>query len=186
MLIVLGGLPGAGKTTLARAVSWHLQAAHIRIDTIEQAVRSSGMLRSEVGPAGYMVAYAVAEDNLRVGRTVVADSVNPLAVTREAWRAVAARVSSSVVEIEIVRSDRDEHRRVIETRSSDVAGLTPPTWAQVTTHSYEPWDRPHVVIDTSFKTVDESAQEVLAAIEQASREDGRLSLPDREVTLCAR
>jgi hypothetical protein len=93
--------------------------------------------------------------------------------TREAWRAVAARVSSPVVEIVIVRSDRDEHRRVIETRSSDIAGLTPPTWAQVTTHSYEPWDRPHVVIDTSFKTVDESAQEVLAAIEQASREDGR-------------
>jgi predicted kinase len=31
-----------------------------------------------------------AESNLLIGRTVVADSVNPLAVTRDAWRQVAA------------------------------------------------------------------------------------------------
>jgi predicted kinase len=75
MLIVLGELPGVGKTTLARALSQHLHATHIRVDTIEQAIKASGMLRADVGPAGYMVAYAVAEDNLRGGKTVVAESV---------------------------------------------------------------------------------------------------------------
>ena len=167
MLIVLGGLPGVGKTTLARALGQRLQAAHIRIDTIEQAMRSSGMLRSEVGPAGYVVAYAVAEDNLRVGRTVVADSVNPVAITREAWRSVAQRVPCPLVEVEIVRSDSDDHRRVIETRSSDIPGLVPPTWDEVRASGYEPWDQPRIVIDTSFKTVDESAKELLGAIDHA-------------------
>ena len=167
MLVVLGGLSGVGKTTLARALSQHLQAVHVRIDTIEQAIRSSGMLRSEVGPAGYMVGYAVAEDNLRVGRTVVADSVNPLAITREAWRAVAERASLPVVEIEIVRTHLEDHRHVIETRSSDIAGLTSPTWAQVNEYVYEPWDRPHVVIGTSFRTVEECVQELLVAMERA-------------------
>jgi predicted kinase len=167
MLIVLGGLPGVGKTTLVRALSQHLQAVHIRIDTIEQAIRSSGMLRSEVGPAGYIVGYAVAEDNLRVGRTVVADSVNPLAITRKAWQAVAERASLPVVEIEIVRTHLEDHRHVIETRSSDIAGLTSPTWAQVNEYVYEPWDRPHVVIGTSFRTVEECVQELLVAIERA-------------------
>ena len=28
--------------------------------------------------AGYRVAYAIAEENLRLGRTVIADSVNPI------------------------------------------------------------------------------------------------------------
>jgi predicted kinase len=31
---------------------------------------------------GYRVAYAVAEENLGLGRTVIADSVNPIQLTR--------------------------------------------------------------------------------------------------------
>jgi len=52
MLIIFGGLPDSGKTTIAWALAKRLGAVHLRIDTIEQTVRDSGMLRSEVGPAG--------------------------------------------------------------------------------------------------------------------------------------
>jgi predicted kinase len=34
------------------------------------------------GPEGYVVGYQMAPDNLRLGLDVVADSVNPLQVTR--------------------------------------------------------------------------------------------------------
>lgn len=40
---------------------------HLRIDSIEQALRNSNVEIS--GPEGYEVAYAIAEDNLRLGRT---------------------------------------------------------------------------------------------------------------------
>ena len=96
MLIVFGGLPGTGKTTLARAFAQQRRATYLRIDTIEQALQSSEMLAGEVGPAGYMVAYALAEANLRLGGIVVADSVNPLAITRDAWRKVAAAAASAI------------------------------------------------------------------------------------------
>jgi predicted kinase len=43
-LIVFGGLPGTGKTTLARAVVQEHAATYLRIDTIEQTLRSSGVL----------------------------------------------------------------------------------------------------------------------------------------------
>ncbi|MET0531186.1 MAG: AAA family ATPase [Microvirga sp.] len=171
MLIILGGLPGVGKTTLARALSQHLNATHIRVDTIEQAIRASGMLTADVGPAGYMVAYGVAEDNLRVGKMVVADSVNPLKVTRDAWRAVAERTSAEIVEVQIVRSDRDDHQRIVTTRTSDIEGLIPPTWDDVVTREYEAWDRSPHLIDTSFKTVDESLSELLEALKPESRRD---------------
>lgn len=159
-LIVFGGLPGTGKTTLARAVADETSATYLRIDTIEQTLRSSGTLAADVGPAGYLVAYALAESNLLLGRTVVADSVNPLAVTREAWRRVAATTSSAIIEIEIICSDTAEHRRRVETRSVDVAGLIVPSWQDVMERDYEPWDRPRIVLDTAACTIPDTLEEL--------------------------
>jgi predicted kinase len=76
MLIIFGGRPGIGKTTIAREVASQLGALYVRIDLIEQAIRNSGTLSPPLNDTGYRVAYAIAEDNLRLGRTVIADSVN--------------------------------------------------------------------------------------------------------------
>jgi predicted kinase len=160
MLIVFGGLPGTGKTTLARVLAKERHATYLRIDTIEQALRSSEMLAEDVGPAGYLVAYALAEANLRLGQIVVADSVNPLAMTRDAWRKIAAAANRAIFEIEVVCSDADEHRRRIETRTSDVAGLTLPTWQEVVARQYDPWDQPRLVIDTANRTPADSLNEL--------------------------
>jgi predicted kinase len=162
VLIVFGGLPGTGKTTLARAIATERQAAYLRIDTIEQALRSSGALAGEVGPAGYVVAYGLATSNLGLGRSVVADSVNPLKVTRDAWKQVAATASSDLVEIEVICSDEAEHRRRVETRSVDVAGLVQPTWREVVKREYEPWDRPPIVIDTAKRTIRDALDDLRA------------------------
>ena len=52
----------------------------MRIDTIEQAIRKADEDNYEMGPAGYFVAYSLARENLQLGATVIADSVNPLAL----------------------------------------------------------------------------------------------------------
>src|SRR5438034_7561356 len=49
------------------------------------------LFRSPVNDTGYRVAYAIAEDNLRLGRTVISDSVNPIQLSRDAWIDVAHR-----------------------------------------------------------------------------------------------
>jgi predicted kinase len=170
MLIVLGGLPGTGKTTVARGVALALGAVHLRIDTIEQALRDSGELKGEVGPAGYLVAYGVAEDNLRLGRTVIADSVNPIELTRAAWRAVAARAGVAAVEIEIVCTDPAEHRRRVATRHTDIAGHRLPNWADVVGRDYAVWETPHRVIDTAANTAAHSIAEILAVVRYRSPE----------------
>jgi predicted kinase len=160
MLIIFSGLSGTGKTTIARELARELAAVYIRIDSIEQAMRGVEM----VPTAGYEVAYAVAADNLKLGRTVVADSVNPLAVTRDAWREVATRDGGRVVEVEVVCSDAGEHQRRVESRTTDVPGLLLPNWADVMARDYHPWDRERLVIDTAHRTVAESVTAVHAAI----------------------
>lgn len=170
MLIVFGGLPGVGKTTIARELSRHFGAVHLRIDSIEQAIRDSGRVTEPLNEMGYRVAYAVAQDNLLLGRTVIADCVNPLQLTRDAWPAVASQVGVGIAEVEVTCSDPRQHRQRVETRPADIRGLRLPTWKEVTSREYEPWNREHIVIDTTRKGVAEVARELREAL--AVREGG--------------
>jgi predicted kinase len=154
VLIVFGGLPGSGKTALARNLAGRLKGVYLRIDTIEQALRNADAMK--VGHEGYALAYVIAEDNLLVGNIVIADSVKPIPVTRNAWRDIALRNSARIIEIEVICSDKVEHKRRIETRQPDITGHKLPTWQEVNSREYHPWDTKNITIDTAGKTADES------------------------------
>jgi len=164
MLVVLGGLPATGKTTLARLLAAETGAVHLRVDTIEQALVRSGLARHPVGPAGYVVGYALAEEHLRQGLTVVAESVNPLTVTRDAWRDTAGRAGVPCVEVEVVCSDPVRHRQRVTSRSVDIPDLPLPDWEQVVDREYEPWERERVVVDTAGQSPEESLSGLLRAV----------------------
>jgi predicted kinase len=162
MLIVLSGLPGVGKTTIARALAARIGAVHIRIDSIEDALRQSATSVEPMNDAGYVVGYAVAEDNLRLGLTVIADSVNPWPETRDAWAAAAARAGVGAAEVEIICSDRDEHRRRVELRLH--AEGSGPSWHDVVTRDYRPWNRGRLIVDTAGRSTAECVTAVEAAV----------------------
>jgi len=80
---------------------------YVRVDSIEQAIRDSGSMAQPINDAGYRVAYAIAEDNLRLGRTVISDSVNPVHLSRDAWISVANRAQVRVAEVVIIFRTRE-------------------------------------------------------------------------------
>ncbi len=162
MLIIFGGLPGSGKSTVAQALALRTGACYLRVDTIEQAISSSAPLadRHDVGPAGYVTLYRVAEDNLRLGRTVIADSVNPIEITRAAFRNVAFETDCKFIEVEVFCSDITTHRHRAETRSPGIEGRANPTWVQIQERKYEPWS-PDLRLDTFLLSVDESVAQVV-------------------------
>lgn len=165
-LVIFSGLPGVGKSSIARELARGINAVYLRIDSIEQALRDSAALIQPMNDAGYRVAYAMAEDNLSLGLTVVADCVNPISITRDAWRDVANRLGVRALEVEIQCSDASEHRRRVESRVVAIPGLIPPTWEEVAAREYHPWDRDHLVVDTAKETPEQilrSIQKLLNA-----------------------
>lgn len=166
MLVVLSGLPGVGKTALARALAVRLGAAHVRVDSLEQSLRGKG--KKDVGTAGYEAAYAEGQAALARGRAVVADSVNPVAASRAGWRACARRAGARVFEVEVVCSDAAEHRRRVERREADIAGLELPSWKDVQARNYEPWPPATPVVDTANRTPAACAAEIVGKLEETT------------------
>jgi predicted kinase len=160
-LVVLSGLPGTGKSTIARELARQLRAVWLRIDTIETAIADEA---TPITDEGYRAAYAVAQDNLRLGLDVVADSVNPWMETRDAWRDAGLAAGAAVLEVEVVCSDAAAHRARVEGRTVDVPGLTPPTWQEVVERDYRPWTRERLVIDTAGRDAPACVAEISARL----------------------
>ena len=70
----------------------------------------------------------------------------------------AARLTVEFVEIEVVCSDKRQHRQQGESRITDIAGLVLPTWQQVLDRRYEPWTTAHVV-DTAGCTLEDAVSQ---------------------------
>ena len=166
LLIVFAGLPASGKSTLSRELARRTGAVWLRADSIEQAIKDSGVVPGELQDAGYRAAQAAAEDNLRLGRDVVADCVNDWQIARDGWRLAGERAGADVVWVEVVCSDPLEHRRRVETRVVNVPGLVPPDWQAVVEREYHPWTCERLVVDTAGRSVDDCVNQLRESLEK--------------------
>lgn len=162
ILFIFSGLPATGKSTLAQGLSKYIKGVYLRIDTIEQGIRD--LCDFSVEAEGYRLSYLLAHDNLTLGNHVVADSCNPIAISRKEWQDVALRAETQFINIEIVCSDQKEHRYRTENRVASVNNLQLPTWTDIQNRHYETWESPVLRLDTAHRTPSESLQELLCEI----------------------
>ena len=142
VLIVISGLPGVGKTTLAAALARRFRSTHVSVDTIEDALLGAGFGPGwKTGVAAYEAARAAAEQNLRLGRTVIVDAVNDTDAARQTWRD-AATSTGHVLRFVLLRPPPPEqHQRRLRGRARPLLHVQEPTWDQVMARAqmYEPW-----------------------------------------------
>jgi len=165
-LYILSGLPGSGKSSLSKALASHLNSVYLRIDTIEQGLRD--LCKIKVEGEGYRLSYRIAADNLNLGNNVIADSCNPISLTRSEWQEVASLNGVGFVNIEVLCSDIEEHKKRIESRGNDIQGLALPSWSEIEKRQYDSWDCKRIVIDTASKTVNESFKDLLGKLNIAT------------------
>ncbi|MEX0365285.1 MAG: AAA family ATPase [Ruegeria sp.] len=168
----LSGLPGVGKTTIARQVARQTGALWLWIDQIETAIKASHMQTNDLADGGYAAAQAVAQGALEQGFDVIADCVNPIGLSRDAWWEVSRKTGARHLDVEIWCSDEAEHRKRVETRSVDLSGWVGPDWQAVQVRRYEPFPAPDFRIDTARTTLWEAVALLSTAIRNETQENG--------------
>jgi predicted kinase len=151
MLIVLSGLPATGKTALAAAVARELGAVLLSVDPVDAALAAAGIRDTGVaGLASYAVVGALAEQNLGLGATVVADAVNAVGEAKTFWIELARRRGARLLAIETILSDGDLHRERLAGRVRDL-GIPEPTWEAVVLRRDEwvAWPFAPLVVDSA-------------------------------------
>jgi predicted kinase len=144
-LVVMAGLPGAGKSTIAEIVGARLGATVVSVDPIESAILRAGIDAGEpTGLAAYLVAEEIAEKELTSGRTVIVDAVNAAEAARLQWRDLAVRSEVRLRVVEVFCSDEKVHRARLEKRQRGLPHLEETTWRAVeqSLEGYAPWTGP--------------------------------------------
>lgn len=140
MLIVMAGLPAAGKSTIAEVIGIRLGAPVVSVDPIETAILAAGIDADQpTGLAAYLVAEAFADAVLTGGGTIIVDAVNAVNPAREQWVKLAERQKAEIRFIEVVCSDPELHRARLDARAARVEGTTEFTNFAVE-HSLAEWE----------------------------------------------
>ena len=163
-LIVVSGLPGSGKSTVADGLSRSLSIPVFSVDPIEAAMWRNGIARSHTGIAAYEIAAALADEHLRLGHSVIIDAVNPIEAPRAGWRSLAAKYRANLKIIECVCANEAVHRQRTEARRRNIDGMPEVPWSRVLERraEYEPWTDQRLTLDTSDRTPAELLGEAMA------------------------
>jgi predicted kinase len=162
-LIVMSGLPGSGKSTIAERLAARLKLPVLSVDPIESAIIAAGIPRSfATGVAAYSVAATLAGEQLKLGNSVIIDAVNAEEEGKDVWRGLASRHGLELIILQVIVSDRAQHMRRIEARVRGLHGIGEVTWEQVEAREqvFTPWRERVLMLDSS-RDVETNVEEAL-------------------------
>ncbi|GAA4705382.1 putative kinase [Promicromonospora umidemergens] len=170
-LVLVAGMPGTGKSTLAESLASALQAPVFSMDWQLGALVPFGTLRPDnTGPLADLMLVAAAARQLQLGLGAVIDATGHTHEFRERLESLAATLDARFIGVECVCSDEAAHRGRVEGRDRGIPGWPATvTWAHVQrmTERWEAWHQPHLVLDTAQELPEASLRRVLGHVRHA-------------------
>jgi len=163
--ILVAGVPGTGKSTLAEGLARELRAAVFSMDWQLGALTPFEVVTNEnQTPLAEMMLVGALARQLQLGLDVVLDETGHEVAARERYRRVAESLGARFIGVECVCSDADVHRSRVEGRDRGIPGWRPSVpWEHVQRMQglWEAWPEAHLVLDSAKQDAETSLERVL-------------------------
>ena len=152
-LIVLTGLPGTGKSSIAEAIGRERHIPVFAKDWLEgvliQSELKAGNANKSLGYAAYDLLTSLATRQLQLGQSVVLDSVLSIDPIRVIWKTLAQTYAAQWRVIECICSDEATHRARLANRTRGIPGWHELDWSEVerVRTYYAAWGEPRLILD---------------------------------------
>jgi len=167
MLLLLSGLPGSGKTTLAKMYAARYGAVHLNSDLLRRELGLMGQYRPEDKEKVYRTLLERTQELLTEGKKVVVDSTFFKESIREPFRRVAAESNIPLFWVELRASERVVRERLQTPRPDSEADFEV---YQKIRDAYEPIPESHLVLWSDAASLAEMAASIHAYIAEKDNE----------------
>lgn len=147
-LIVIGGLPGTGKSTLANALSKRMNVPVFSKDDLEAAVARKGLASNKkMLGVGYEIMEALSKRSLENNNSAIFDFIASRSRVEELWPSL---LESNFKYIACICSNQEIHKERVCVRERSIPGWYELTWQDILSiqSSYQSLKPESLVLDS--------------------------------------
>jgi predicted kinase len=171
VLVMLCGLPGTGKSTLAHRLHCRLPAVVVESDRVRQTLFNPSTYTAEESRRVHTVCHILIGWCLRHYYHVVYDATNLYEYHRQLAYRLAERNGARLLVVEVIASEEVIRERLAPRRRGDPAAREPDDYSDADWEVYlrmrrraEPIQHEHITLDTSDGDIEQAVERVLEAV----------------------
>jgi predicted kinase len=170
-LVVLSGLPGGGKSHLAREISAHYPLAVLASDALRRSLVKRPTYSQKESARLFAAVHALLEDLLSRGVPALVDATNLKETHRQPLYEIAERTRAHLIVVEVQAADKIVRRRLNARRArqdpADISEATVEVYEMMREEA-EPIEGPHIVVDTSGNNLGPAVDRIVTELVKAS------------------